>query len=524
MRRVAILLVAVSLLAGSVSCPSPLGRTPAGGSGNLDLYGIDPYTLDPALAGDAYSNSYIAQIFSGLVSLDGSLEPVADIAESWDTSPDGIVYTFHLRQDVYFHDGRQVKASDFKYSWERAAAPETGSQTAATYLGDIAGMAEVLSGRSRDLGGVEALDDFTLQVKLASPKSYFLAKLSNVTSYVVDRAEAAAGSNWWRSPNGTGPFMLRNWDEGEELVLERFSRYYGDKARLNSVTYHILAGVPMNLYEMNEIDVAEVDSAYYDLVTDPAGIFCEALVVTPQLSLDYLIFDINRPPFDDVNVRKALAMSVDKSKLATLLFRNTVDPAEGVLPPGMPGFNEYLLGLPFDVARAREYLSASKYSGNMPAIVLTDSGYGGQIPRSLEAIIYDWQHYLGIDVEVRQLEPEDYLYNLREETDNLVSYGWNADYAHPQNFLDVLFGSGAKYNIGGYEGVAFNTLLRQAAAEQDIVKSLQLYQQAESVLVNDAPVIPLWSGVSYTLIKPYVRGYQPSPLGIVKLNTVWLDK
>jgi oligopeptide transport system substrate-binding protein len=522
MRKIAFTLAAAALLFTGCACPS-LTVTPSGGSDNLDLYGIDPYTLDPALAGDASSNGYIIQIFSGLVTLDASLAPVPDIAESWDVSPDGLSYTFHLRRDVHFHDGRQVKAADFKYSWERATSPATGSQTAATYLGDIAGVVDVLSGRGSSISGVEVEDDYTLKVTLVSPKSYFLAKLSNVTSYVVDRNNVAEGPGWSLNPNGTGPFKLNSWDEGSELVLSRFAGYYGEKARLSRVTFHLWAGVPMNLYETGEIDVADVNSAYYNLVTDPAGVFCQALTVTPQLSLEYLIFDMTRPPLGDLNVRRALAMSVDKTKLAALMFKDTVVPAEGVLPPGMPGFNEFVLGQPFDIAAAKGYLAASRYAGNMPPITLTTSGYGGQIPRYLEAIISDWRQYLGIEVEVRQLEPEEYLYNAGAEKDNLLSWGWNADYAHPQNFLDVLFGASAEYNIGGYNSAAFNTLLAEAGSQQDMSKSLALYQQAEQILMNDAACIPLWFEESYTLIKPNVRGYQPSPLGLVKLNTVWLD-
>jgi oligopeptide transport system substrate-binding protein len=311
---------------------------------------------------------------------------------------------------------------------------------------------------------------------------------------------------------------------GTRIVLGRFPDYYGDKARLATVTYHLWAGYPINLYEMGEIDVAEVGAGYYDVVTDPAGLFSRELVITPQLSLDYIIFDITCPPFDDVNVRRALAMATDKTKLATLLFRYTVWPVEGVLPPGIPGYNEYLLGTPFDPERAREHLAASAYSGAMPDITLTVSGYGGQISGAIEAIIYDWKLYLGVDVTVRQLEPEEFLYNINAEKDNLILFGWSADYPHPQNFLEVLFGAGMPYNIGEYNSVAFSELLGKAGRSPDEAESLRLYQAAEQVLIDDVGCIPLWSSVSYILIRPYVRGYVPNPLGIVRLNMVWLER
>ncbi|MCK5577139.1 MAG: peptide ABC transporter substrate-binding protein, partial [Dehalococcoidales bacterium] len=169
---------------GATDTVSPFGNV-------LNLYSIDPLTLDPAIAGDATSNEYILQIFSGLVRLDESLQPAPDIASDWDIGPDGRTYTFHLNTLARFNDGRPVAAQDFKYSWERALSPATGSQTAATYLGDIVGAGEVLAGESDELSGVEVIDDHTLRVTINEPKSYFLDKLTYVTSFVVDSANVA---------------------------------------------------------------------------------------------------------------------------------------------------------------------------------------------------------------------------------------------------------------------------------------------------------------------------------------------
>jgi len=166
-----------SLFRQNTSAPAPTS-----GNGVLNLYGIDPNTLDPAVASETTSAEYIMQIYSGLVGLDDNLEPVPDIAEKWEISPDGLTYTFTLRQDVKFQNGRQLKAGDFKYSWERAASPGTNSQTAATYLGDIIGINDVLMGKSREAGGIKVLDDYTLQVTVDSPKSYFLFKLTYPTT------------------------------------------------------------------------------------------------------------------------------------------------------------------------------------------------------------------------------------------------------------------------------------------------------------------------------------------------------
>jgi oligopeptide transport system substrate-binding protein len=181
------------------------------GTGNLNLYNIDPFTLDPATASEATSQGYIQQIYSGLVTLDDKLNPVPDIAASWKIDTTGKVYTFTLRKDVQFHFGRQVTAGDFKYAWERACNPQTGSQTALTYLGDIVGASEMLAGTATSLSGVRVIDDYTLEVTITASHPYFLYKLGYSTAFVVDKYNVDQGANWWQTPNGTGPFKLKSW-------------------------------------------------------------------------------------------------------------------------------------------------------------------------------------------------------------------------------------------------------------------------------------------------------------------------
>ena len=262
--------------------------------GLLISSGDDPTTLDPALSGDATSHDYIVQIFSGLLRLDDNLQPVADIAQSWDISPDGTTYTFHLRNDVKFQDGRQVKADDFKFSWERACNPATGSTTALTYLGDIVGVKDMLAGRANSISGVKVVDDYTLQVTIDSPKSYFLSKMTYTTAFVVDRNNVKSGKNWWLTPNGTGPFKLKQYNKQNQLVLDRNDLYYGDKARVKSVVFSILQGVPMDLYETGKVDVVGVSLPYIERASDPSGPFAGQLVQSPELSINLSRFQLSR--------------------------------------------------------------------------------------------------------------------------------------------------------------------------------------------------------------------------------------
>ena len=435
----------------------------------LTLYGVDPPTLDPAVSGDTTSHEYIIQIYSGLLRLGDDLEPVADIAREWQISEDGKTYTFSLRDDVRFHDGREVKAGDFKYSWERACHPATGSLTASTYLGDIVGVSEVLAGKAEEISGVKVIDDHTLEVTIDAPKSYFLAKLTYPTSFVVDRNNVSSGGEWWRRPNGTGPFKLKQWQNNTLLILGRNELYYGKQAQVNLVVFQLYSGVPMHMYEKSEIDVTGVSMYYIDKVTDERGPFYQDLMVTPELSFFYIGFNTNKPPFDDALIRRAFTHAVDKEKLASLVFRDMVEPASGILPPGIPGYNDSLEGLEYDIELARELIARSQYGdvANLPPITITTSGEGGGISSDLEAIIYQWQQNLGVEVEVRQLESKRFLYHINEEADEMFFYGWIADYPHPQDFLDVLFHTGAANNNGGYSNPEVDALLDMANIEMD---------------------------------------------------------
>jgi oligopeptide transport system substrate-binding protein len=491
---------------------------------SLHLYGTDPYTLDPAIAGESTSIEYIMHIFSGLVRLDDDMQPEPDLAADWSISDDGRVYTFELRSDAFFQDGSPVTAEDFKYSWERACNPATGSSTAAIYLDDIVGVDAVLAGESQQISGVEVIDQHTLQVTITEPRSYFLYKLAFPTAFVVDKDNVESGADWWYQPNGSGPFKLVEWSQGSQLVLT-YNDYYDITSSfrgVQNIVYELWSGVPMNLYETGEIDVASVSTSYIDKVTDPAGDFYQELTVVPQMSLTYIGFNCARAPFDDADIRRAFAMAIDKDKIVSLVFQDTVIKADGILPLAMPGYNENLDGIEFDVEQALALIADSEYGSvdNLPEITITTGGYGGLISSALEAIVNEWRVNLGVEVTVRQLEPEQFFYNLMQEKDEMYYWGWVADYPHPQNFLEILFRSGVEYNIGEYSNPQVDALLEQAAAEMDTELSLELYQQAEQLLVDDAACIPLFIDQSYVLTKPYVLGYELSPLGFARLQEV----
>lgn len=499
---------------------------PAEESSILWLAGNDPYTLDPAIASDSTSNTYIIQIFSGLVRLDDSMQPVVDIAESWQVDESSTIYTFYLRQNAYFHNGRQVTAADVKYSWERVCNPETGSNTAETFLGDICGAKDVINGSATEISGVEVIGDFTLQVTIDEPKSYFLNKLTYVTAYVVDYLNVADGGEWWRQPNGTGPFSLKSLTDGSSLSLKRNDQYYGEKAKIDEVVFRLSGGQEMNLYELDLIDVGTVNTSYIDKARDENGPFYEDLHVYPELSFYFLGFNCASPPFDDVDIRKAFTMAIDKERILSIVYKDAAEPASGILPPGTPGYQEDFEGLVFDVEEALKLIEESSYGSvaNLPEITLTAIGWGGLISQELEAIVYEWRTNLGVEVKIRQLEPDTFLYNLNEEKDNIYYMGWIGDYPHPQAFLEILFGSGFSNNWGEYSNGLADSLMEQANTEQDFTESIEVYQQVEQIMVDDAACLPFWFGESYVLVKPYVKGFAMTPMGIPMLNKVYIEE
>ncbi|OBW63176.1 MAG: ABC transporter substrate-binding protein [Dehalococcoides mccartyi] len=504
---------------------APEDNTMPTGNNVLTLVGQEPYTLDPAKVSDSGSVTYIYQIFSGLLKMGDDLTPVADIAQSWEVSPDGLTYTFYLKPNVKFHNGRVLTAADFKYSWERAASPATASNTVLTFLGDIQGVTEMVQGQANSISGVTVVDDLTLKVKLVSPCSFFLSKISYVTAFVVDKDNVSQGSDWWKKPVGTGPFMLPELTQGNYIMLNSNPDYYDTPAKISSVIFRLQSGQPMDLYEVGGIDVAGVSADYLAKATDPDGVFSADLQVVPQLSFYYFAYVTSKAPFDDPKIRQAFSMAVDKARIIELSYKGSVSVAEGILPPGMPGYNPDLSGLEYNPERARELIAESSYGSveNLPTITLTASGWGGLLPVELEAVIDQWRQNLGVEVVVRQIDMERFLYDLQTEKDNLYYSGWVADYPHPQDFLSVLFETTSSYNSGDYSNPEVDALLVQAAATLDTEESMQLYAQAEQILINDAACLSFWFGKNYMLVKPYVKGYKLNAMGIPILTEVTLE-
>ncbi len=473
----------------------------------------NPRDYDPATQHDSGDK----RLYSGLVSLDTHLNLTPDLAESWDISPDGTVYTFHLRTNARFQDGRPVVAQDVIYSWERAANPATQSDTVLTYLGDIVGVAEMHSGKANHISGLKALDPHTLQVTIDAAKPYFLFKLTLPVAFVLDQKNVESGANWYRTPNGTGPYKLTRWDSFKVMVYSANPDYYLGAPSIQQVVVELNAGVGINLYETGEIDLTGVSSSDALRVLDPADPLHPDLVSGVSLCTNMVVFDVSKPPFDDLKVRQAFSMAFDRQKFIDVVENDTSLPAMGLYPPALPGFNSKLQGLPYDPQKARQLLAQSKYGGpqGLPAIVYTDSGFGSTAGPDVSALAQMWEQNLGVKITIENIEPDKYLDRVYSgQHGQIFSSGWCADYPDPENFADVLFHSGAQQNLGNYNNPALDALLNQGRTEQDVTKRIQLYQQAEQIILQDAPALFISHPVSYMLVKPYVKGFVLTPIDI----------
>lgn len=481
----------------------------------------NPRQYDPATT----HGSGNKMIYSGLISFDPELNIVPDLAESWQVEGDTI-YTFTLRADARFHDGRSVTAHDVVYSWERAADPETESDTVLTYLNDIVGVKEMHEGEADHITGLRVVDDRTLQVTIDEPKPYFLYKLTYPVAFVLDRANLESGPDWYRTPNGTGPYRLVRWDRFELMLYERNQDYYLEPPAIPYVAVRLYAGVGLRLYEMGDIDVTGVGYWNVPRVTDPDDPLHADLMTSVDLCTGFVFFDADQAPFDDPMVRQAFSMAFDREQYIDVVLEGIALPAKGLYPPGLPGYNAALEGLPYDPEQARQLLEDSQYGGpdGLPPIVYTTGGIGTYVGGTASALAEMWQRNLGVTITVENLEPD----RFQDEIDagnhgQIFSGGWCADYPDPENFADVLFHTGSSQNEGHYSNPELDALLEKARVEQDPVKRMAMYQEAERIIVEDAPVLFTTYSLSYVLVKPHIKGYVMTPVSVPLTRFLWID-
>jgi len=494
----------------------------------LVLAGGEPLTLDPALTHFG-SGGMIGEVFSGLVVLDPQMRVQPALAQDWDINEEGTVYTFHLNPQARFHNGRPMTADDVLFSWERAAHPDTHSETVSVYMGDIVGLLDFHAGNADRIEGIQVIDIHTLQVHTDGSKPYFLAKLSYPVSWVVDRDQVGF-PNWDNHPNGTGPFRHVQHLEEAFFLLERNPLYYAESPHLDFVVYQIYAGYTQRLYQTGDVDFAGLTRDQLERAEDPLDGLFGTVVSETGLCTSYVTFNTSMPPFDDPLVRKAFVHAVDTERYVEALTNGEAVVGRGLLPPGMPGYSDEVQTPVYDPALARDYLAQSEYFSpgvEPPEIIWTLGSSSGYYSSAAAFLVDTWKDVLGIDIQVEGIDWQSYYDQVDAGNyGHLLLEGWCADYPDPENFLDILFHSGSSHNHAYYyNDPEYDELIEAARTERNLELRLELYRQAEQHLLDTAPTLILsHSSPSYGVWKPYVFGYVPTPIDVPQNHLIWIDR
>jgi oligopeptide transport system substrate-binding protein len=493
------------------------------------VFNSDPPTLDPAHATDLTSSAIIRQVFDALLELDEQLQPVPALARSWKISDDQRVYTFTLRPGVRFHNGRELKAADVKYSFERAAKGKRP-----WVFEKITGARAFIAGSAGEIAGIRVVDDLTVALRLDKPFAPFLSIIAYDAASVVPREETEKrGAGFASHPLGTGAFRFASWRRDDQVVLERFPEHFRGPAPLDRVVFRIIPAetTRYNEYGAGQLDVSDIPTGRCRAAqADPR--LKGQVAIWPTLGTHAVRFNVERAPYGDVRVRRAIAHALDPSIIVDRLLEGCVLPPHGVLPPALPGFAPEVKRLPLDRERSRKLLAEAGFPGGrgLPPVAFNfnTSEANQRIAEVLQAQLKD----VGIALELRRLDWAAHIKLVDDGSAGFFRQGWIADYPDPENFLTVLYHSrnvGAAGNSSRYRNPTLDRLFDEADTMPSGPARNKRYAEAEQILLDEAVWIPLYHYTSRALIKPYVRGLERSPQStapefLAPLRKVWLDR
>ena len=475
---------------------------------------LSPPTLDPGLADDTTSSFFVNQLFSGLIELALDMTVVPNVARSWDVLEEGRKYQFHLRDDVLWSDGQPVTAMDFEFAWKRALDPATRS-LASKYLSDIRGAMEFSRSEAQaDKVGVQAIDDHTLIVELEGPTGYFLQLLQVAAFFPVPQHVVEVHEKDWADPENivtNGPFRVESWDSDRAILARNkayHGRFEGNVREVEIIFVEAEEGRLYKLYEEDQIDVQFLFPLSPEEQDRSRQTYASEYLTAPALAVGYLVFDVSRPPFDDERVRKAFAHAVDRKTLSKITMHGFSSPATGSLvPPGLPGFMADIAP-PFDPTASKHLLEDAGFSqdNDFPEIeCLYPAGYPAEpVAEQLES---QWREHLGVGVKWTPMEWTSYLERLQQKLPNVWLMGWSADYPDPDSFLRLA----ASY-IDQVWNNDYNDLVERARRAVDHPDRMQLYEQAQQLLIDDVPLLPLHYFRNHLLLKPWITKYPFSPM------------
>lgn len=495
--------------------------------------GSEPSSLDPHKVESDVENNIISDLFEGLVSVSptGEIEP--RLAEKWENK-DNTVWTFHLRPGVTWSDGTAITAQDIVWSWQRLVSPLTASPYA-SYPGNmhIVNGAEIAQGKKApETLGVKALDDATLVVTLTQPNAAFLAMLAHPSLVPLDKVLISRYGDKWTKPEHmvtSGPYKLSQWVVNERIVAERNPRYW-DNAHtvINKVTYLPISSetADVNRYKAGEIDIVyTVPINQFAQLKKTMG---DQLDVSPQLATYYYEFNTTRPPFNDSRVRRALNMALDKDIIAEKVLGQGQRPAWLISQPDIGGVelhNPEYANWPRDkrIAEAKKLLSEAGYNESHPLVFNLLYNTSESHQRIAIAASSMWKKNLGVEAKLQNQEWKTMLDTMHTHNFDAVRYAWIADYDDAATFLNN-FRTGDSENTSQYSNPAYDEALRNAAKASDTIARGKFYQQAEDLLGQDVPAIPVYHYVRTHLVKPWVGGFTPDKLGYYYSKDMYIKK
>ncbi|MEJ2606562.1 MAG: DUF2791 family P-loop domain-containing protein [Anaerolineales bacterium] len=494
----------------SLAATSPLhtGKT-------LRMEWREPTTLDPAFSRDTTSAAIIDQLYRGLLELNPDLGLVPSIAERFEIDRSGCRYTFKLRMDVDWSDGTPVTADDFACAWKRVLDPKHASPNASR-LFDIKGaraFAESTLSDTKDVG-IHVLDEHTLVVELEAPCSYFPYLLSHHATYPVPRhvLDSRGEHDFTTRPLSCGPFLLESWNRGSDIRLIRNPTYqgqFGGNIEQVLLTTDMDWNASLTAYEEDRLDILSVTRAETADLVRARSRNAQDYISAPAFLTTYLGFNLCQSPFDDLRVRRAFAHAIDRHELASMVMQGFIFPAgAGLVPPGLPGATQ-AVGYAFDLERARELLREAGYpeGNNFPSVRFLS--FNGSETR-VEYLCKRLKEDLGIDIHGETLEFGELLRRLDSLDADMFLIGWLADFPDPITFLrDCPFKTWT-----GWMNPEYTSLITKASRSVDTDTHVRLCRQAEDILIEETPIVPINYARHNLLVKPWVTRFSPPLMGV----------
>ncbi|WP_111640854.1 peptide ABC transporter substrate-binding protein [Marinimicrobium alkaliphilum] len=496
--------------------------------------GDEPSDVDPHTTTGIPERNIQVALFEGLVGKDPeTLDIVPAAAESWEVSEDGLTYRFQLRENARWSNGDPLTAEDFVWSWRRALLPALGNQYAYS-LYSVRNAEAFNRGELDDFSevGVSALGERELKVELTRPVPYFLELLDHHSMYPVHRATIEAhgredqrGSRWSRPENfvGNGPFVLKRWVPNQVVVVARNPGYWdAESVHLNEIHFHPVQqpSTEERMYRAGQLHIT--NTLPEELIPRYRGQDHPALRSFPFYATYYYEFNTQKPPLDDVRVRQALAYSLNREQITDQLLQGGQTPAFHMTPPGAAGY-EAEARVPYDPGRARALLAEAGYPGgqNFPSLTLL---YNTMESHQRIAVVIQqmWKRELGIDINLRNQDWRVFLASKRSGEHDIARAGWVGDYYDPNTFLDLFVADGGN-NDTGWSHARYDELIARAANADDEQQRLNYFQEAEAILMEEVPIIPIYFYYRNHLVAPSVQGWHSNAMDHYSYKGVRLE-